>query len=54
MKKVLMLMAVVSLSSCAEMQQVMNQLPQTQGISGVDIAGGLGLLAKACGACLIG
>ena len=34
-------MAVVSLSSCAEMQQVMNQLPQTQGISGVDIAGGL-------------
>ena len=34
-------MAVVSLSSCAEMQQVMNQLPQTQGIGGVDIAGGL-------------
>lgn len=34
-------MAVVSLPSCAEMQQVMNQLPQTQGISGVDIAGGL-------------
>ena len=34
-------MAVVSLSSCAEMQQVMNQLPQTKGIGGVDIAGGL-------------
>ena len=41
MKKVLMLMAAVSLSSCAEMQQVMNQFPQTQGIGGVDIAGGL-------------
>ena len=34
-------MAAVSLSSCAEMQQVMNQYPQTQGIGGVDIAGGL-------------
>ena len=41
MKKVLMLMVAVSLSSCAEMQQVMNQFPQTQGIGGVDIAGGL-------------
>ena len=41
MKKVLMLMVAVSLSGCAEMQQVMNQLPQTQGIGGVDIAGGL-------------
>ena len=34
-------MAAVSLSSCAEMQQVMNQFPQTQGIGGIDIAGGL-------------
>lgn len=41
MKKVLMLMVAVSLSGCAEMQQVMNQFPQKQGIGGVDIAGGL-------------
>ncbi|MFV8375384.1 DUF4197 domain-containing protein [Flavobacterium sp. LB1P71] len=41
MKKILILVAAVSLSSCAEMQQVLNQLPQTQGIGGVDIAGGL-------------
>ena len=41
MKKVLMLVVAVSLSSCAEMQQVMNQFPQAQGIGGVDIAGGL-------------
>ncbi|MFV8347772.1 DUF4197 domain-containing protein [Flavobacterium sp. ZB4P13] len=41
MKKILMVMMAVSLSSCAEMQQVMNQFPQTQGIGGVDIAGGL-------------
>lgn len=34
-------MIAVSFSSCAEMQQVLNQLPQTQGIGGVDIAGGL-------------
>ncbi len=34
-------MVVISLSSCAEMQQVLNQLPQNQGIGGVDIAGGL-------------
>ena len=31
---------VLSLSSCAEMQQVMNQFPQTQGF-GIDISGGL-------------
>ena len=41
MKKILILMIAVSFSSCAEMQQVLNQLPQTQGIGGVDIAGGL-------------
>ena len=34
-------MAAISLSGCAEMQQVLNQLPQTQGIGGVDISGGL-------------
>jgi hypothetical protein len=41
MKKFLILIVAVSLSCCAEMQQVLNQLPQTQGIGGVDIAGGL-------------
>ena len=40
MKKVIMLVLVFSLSSCAEMQQVMNQFPQTQGF-GIDISGGL-------------
>ena len=40
MKKVLMLVLVFSLASCAEMQQVMNQFPQTQGF-GIDISGGL-------------
>ena len=41
MKKILVLAVAISLSSCAEMQQVINQFPQTQGIGGVDIAGGL-------------
>lgn len=41
MKKILILIVALSLSSCAEMQQVLNQLPQTQGIGGVDISGGL-------------
>lgn len=41
MKKILILAVAISLSSCAEMQQVLNQLPQKQGIGGVDIAGGL-------------
>ena len=41
MKKILILVVAVSLSSCVEMQQVMNQFPQTQGIGKVDIAGGL-------------
>lgn len=39
MKKLLFLLVAISLSGCAEMQQVMNQLPQ-QGL-GLDIAGGL-------------
>ncbi|MCF6141585.1 DUF4197 domain-containing protein [Flavobacterium sp. K77] len=41
MKKIIVLVVALSLSSCAEMQQVMSQFPQTQGIGGVDIAGGL-------------
>lgn len=41
MKRILILVIAVSFSSCAEMQQVLNQLPQKQGIGGVDIAGGL-------------
>jgi hypothetical protein len=40
MKKILILLLAISFSSCADMQQVLNQLPQTQGM-GVDIAGGL-------------
>lgn len=41
MKKILILLTIFSLSSCVEMQQVMNQLPQNQGMGGVDIASGL-------------
>ena len=41
MKKIIIVLVAVSLSGCAEMQQVMNQFPQTQGIGGLDIAGGL-------------
>ncbi|RDI53774.1 uncharacterized protein DUF4197 [Flavobacterium glaciei] len=41
MKKILILAVAISLSSCAEMQQVMNQFPQVQGIGGIDISGGL-------------
>lgn len=40
MKKILIMLLAISFSSCADMQQVLNQLPQTQGM-GVDIAGGL-------------
>lgn len=40
MKKIIVLMIAFSLSSCAEMQQVLSQLPQTQGL-GLDISGGL-------------
>lgn len=36
-----MLLVVFSLSGCAEMQQVMNQFPQTQGLGLIDISGGL-------------
>ena len=41
MKKIILLLLVFPLSSCIEMQQVMNQLPQTQGIGGIDISAGL-------------
>lgn len=37
----ILLLLVFPLSSCVEMQQVINQLPQTQGIAGIDISGGL-------------
>jgi hypothetical protein len=40
MKKAIVLLFMFSLSSCAEMQQVLNQFPNTQGL-GVDISGGL-------------
>ncbi|HJS00315.1 MAG TPA: DUF4197 domain-containing protein [Flavobacterium sp.] len=41
MKKILSLIIVCSLMGCAEMQQVINQLPQAGTIGTVDIAGGL-------------
>jgi len=41
MKKLVLLLLVFPLSSCVEMQQVMNQFPQTQSIGGIDISGGL-------------
>ena len=41
MKKLIVLLLALPLSSCAEMQQVINQLPQMEGIAGVDISGGL-------------
>jgi hypothetical protein len=40
MKKILLTLSVIMLTSCAEMQQVLQQLPQTQGL-GLDISGGL-------------
>ena len=41
MKKILTLIIVLSFFSCAEMQQVISQLPQTQTTGAIDIAGGL-------------
>lgn len=41
MKKLIVLLFVFSFSSCVEMQQVLNQLPQTQGLGFIDISGGL-------------
>jgi hypothetical protein len=40
MKKIIILIFAFSFSSCVEMQQVLNQFPNTQGL-GVDISGGL-------------
>ncbi len=40
MKTIIVLVFAFSISSCAEMQQVLNQFPNTQGL-GVDISGGL-------------
>lgn len=41
MKKIVLLLTAFSFFGCAEMQQVLNQFPQTPGIGGIDIAGGL-------------
>ncbi|AWG23451.1 hypothetical protein FFWV33_18895 [Flavobacterium faecale] len=41
MKKALLILLVISFSSCAELQQIANQLPVNQGTTGLDIAGGL-------------
>jgi hypothetical protein len=41
MKRFLILMMVFSLFGCAEMQQVMNQFPQTDSLGLLDISGGL-------------
>ncbi len=41
MKKILILTAVFSFFGCAGMQQLVDQLPQTNGIGKVDISGGL-------------
>lgn len=41
MKKLLTLTIVFSFFGCAEMQQVIAQLPQAQGVGTIDIAGGL-------------
>ncbi|TYA92090.1 DUF4197 domain-containing protein [Seonamhaeicola marinus] len=40
-KKLFALFFILNLTSCAELQQVVNQLPQTGGISNTDIASGL-------------
>lgn len=41
MKKIILLLLLFPLTSCVEMQQLVNQFPQTQGIGGIDIAAGL-------------
>jgi Protein of unknown function (DUF4197) len=41
MKKIIFLITAFSLFGCAQMQQVLEQLPQMQGNTGIDIAGGL-------------
>jgi len=41
MKKMVLLILVFVFSGCVEMQQAINQFPQTQGIGGIDISAGL-------------
>lgn len=41
MKKILALLFILNFTACAELQQVVNQLPQAGGVSDLDIAGGL-------------
>jgi hypothetical protein len=41
MKKIVFLLIAFLLSGCAEMQQVLQQLPQMQGNTGINISGGL-------------
>jgi hypothetical protein len=41
MKKITVLLLALWFSSCAEMQHVINQLPQIEGISGINISDGL-------------
>ncbi|MDY2588373.1 DUF4197 domain-containing protein [Winogradskyella aquimaris] len=41
MKKIFALLIVFNLTACAELQEVVNQLPQSGGIGNVDIAAGL-------------
>ena len=41
MKKIIFFMMAVSFTGCAEMQQVLAQLPQTQGVIGADVSHGL-------------
>lgn len=41
MKKVILLLLIFPLTSCVEMQQIVNQIPQTQSIGTLDIASGL-------------
>lgn len=41
MKKILLLLLIFPLSSCVEMQQMLNQLPQNQNLETLDIASGL-------------
>ncbi len=41
MKRILLILAVFQLVGCTELQQVVNQLPQTTGIGNAEIAQGL-------------
>lgn len=41
MKKAILVLLVITFSSCAELQQIANQIPVNQGTTGLDIAGGL-------------